>query len=219
LLWHNEDSFRHILPARIWFACAQTPTSGGETVVADGSKILDIVHSVAPKLVEEGLMYVRRYGGGLGLDWRVVFATDDRDVVEKQCRSQDISWSWDGDILTTRAVRPGVKRHAHSGKPFWIGQLLHFHPAALPDATRASLARLYRMDSLPRDCRYADGSPIDDAVITSVVNAYREIERVCRWQIGDLLLIDNVRTAHGRRPYEGERKLLVMLTAPLEQDS
>jgi amino acid adenylation domain-containing protein len=219
LLWHNEDSFRHILPARIWFACAQPPGSGGETVVADGGKILDTVNSVAPKLVQEGLMYVRRYGGGLGLDWRVVFATDDRDAVEKQCHSQDISWSWDGDILTTRSVQPGVKRHAHSGEPFWIGQILHFHPAALPDATRSSLAKLYGTDNLPRDCRYADGSPINDAVVTKVVKAYRKIERVCRWQVGDLLLIDNVRTAHGRRPYEGERKLLVMLTAPLKQDA
>jgi alpha-ketoglutarate-dependent taurine dioxygenase len=219
LLWHNEDSFRHCWPARIWFACAQTAASGGETVVADGGKILATVSSVAPKLVESGLMYVRRYGGGLGLDWRVVFTTDDRDAVEERCRSQNISCSWDGDILTTRSVRPGVKRHPHSGKPFWVGQLLHFHPAALPAPTRASLNTLYGADGLPRDCRHADGSPIDDAVVTEVVNAYREAERVCRWQVGDLLLIDNVRAAHGRRAYEGERKLLVMLTAPLEQDS
>ncbi len=219
LLWHNEDSFRHCWPARIWFGCVQPADSGGETLVADGGEVLATVGSVAPRLVEEGLMYIRRYGGGLGLDWRVVFQTDDRDAIEERCRSQGISWRWNGDILTTSSVRPGVKRHPHSGMPCWVGQILHFHPAALPAPTRASLATLYGTDGLPRDCRYADGSPIDDAVVTKVVDAYRAVDRACHWQVGDLLLVDNVRVAHGRRPYDGERKLLVMLTAPLEHDT
>lgn len=115
-------------------------------------------------------------------------------------------------------MRPGVKRHPLSGTPCWIGQLLHFHPAALPSATRAALTTLYGTDGLLRDCRHADGSPIDGAVVTRVIEAYRGLERTCRWQVGDLLLIDNVRAAHGRRAYEGERKLLVILTEPTEHD-
>ena len=37
-------------------------------------------------------------------------------------------------------------------------------------------------------------------------NAARE-----RWQGGDLLLVDNVRTAHGRERFEGPREVLVAM--------
>ncbi|HEX6096637.1 MAG TPA: amino acid adenylation domain-containing protein [Thermoanaerobaculia bacterium] len=218
LLWHNEDSFRHSWPGRIWFGCEHPPGSGGETVVADGATILTTIRSLAPRLIDEGLMYVRRYGSGLGLDWRTVFATESRDEVEQRCQSEGMSWCWEGDVLTTRAIRPGIKRHHLSGEACWVGQLLHFHPAALPLATRSSLETLYGRDALPRDCRYADESVIDDVVVTKVVEAYRSVERACHWQMGDLLLVDNVRSAHGRRAYDGKRKLLVMLSAAVEHD-
>ena len=31
------------------------------------------------------------------------------------------------------------------------------------------------------------------------------------WQAGDLLLVDNIRTAHSREPFEGPREVLVGL--------
>jgi hypothetical protein len=35
------------------------------------------------------------------------------------------------------------------------------------------------------------------------------------WQNGDLLLVDNVRTAHSREPYEGDREVVVGLGDPV----
>ncbi len=35
------------------------------------------------------------------------------------------------------------------------------------------------------------------------------------WQSGDLLLVDNIRTAHSREPYEGPREVLVALADPM----
>ena len=35
------------------------------------------------------------------------------------------------------------------------------------------------------------------------------------WQAGDLLLVDNVRTAHSREPYEGPREMLAGLAEPV----
>ncbi|TLZ54349.1 MAG: TauD/TfdA family dioxygenase, partial [Gammaproteobacteria bacterium] len=31
------------------------------------------------------------------------------------------------------------------------------------------------------------------------------------WQAGDLMLVDNLRTAHGREPFEGSRQVLVAM--------
>jgi alpha-ketoglutarate-dependent taurine dioxygenase len=33
------------------------------------------------------------------------------------------------------------------------------------------------------------------------------------WQQGDVALVDNYRVMHGRRPFEGERRLLASLVA------
>lgn len=34
------------------------------------------------------------------------------------------------------------------------------------------------------------------------------------WQSGDLLIMDNIRTAHSREPFEGKRDLLVAMSDP-----
>ncbi|MER7819708.1 TauD/TfdA family dioxygenase, partial [Streptomyces sp. NPDC096153] len=34
------------------------------------------------------------------------------------------------------------------------------------------------------------------------------------WQPGDLMLVDNIRTAHSREPYDGPREILVGLADP-----
>ena len=35
------------------------------------------------------------------------------------------------------------------------------------------------------------------------------------WQAGDLLLVDNIRTAHSREPFEGPREVLAGLADPV----
>jgi amino acid adenylation domain-containing protein len=218
LLWHHEDVFRDEYPARLWFACRQAADEGGETTVADAHLPFGLPGDTARRLADEGVMYVRRYGAGLGLDWPTVFGTTDRAEVEQACRAQGFAWQWDGDRLTTRAVLPAVRRHPVTGEPCWIAQVLHFHPAALPPGTRRSLTDLFGPDDLPRDCRHADGTPIDDAFVDRLATAYRSAEIACSWERGDLLVVDNVRVAHGRRPYTGDRKLLVYLGRPIRHD-
>jgi alpha-ketoglutarate-dependent taurine dioxygenase len=36
-----------------------------------------------------------------------------------------------------------------------------------------------------------------------------------RWQPDDLLLVDNVRTAHGREPFDGPRDIVVGMADPV----
>ncbi len=215
LLWHNEDSFRAQWPAHLWFACARPADTGGETTVADSRTILAALGAAGERMAREGVMYVRRFGDGLGQSWEHVFGTADPAEVEARCAEQGIDAAWDGDRLVTRTILPVVFRHPRTGADCWVGQVLHFHPAALSDAARTSLSALYGDDALPRDCRHADGSPIPDDVVHALVERYEETERACRWEPGDVLVVDNVLVAHGRRPYTGERTLLVAMTGSL----
>jgi hypothetical protein len=164
------------------------------------------------RFVERGVLYLRNYGEGLGLGWREVFQTEDRAEVEARCRAAEMRFEWSAEgHLRTWCVRPAVLRHPRTGEMSWFNQAQHWHVACLDAETRESLGRLYAEADFPRQCYYGDGSPIEPAVMDEICSVYREHEVAFPWEPGDVVLLDNVLTAHGRRPFEGERQILVAM--------
>jgi hypothetical protein len=157
-------------------------------------------------------MYVRTYGDRLGLDWRTVFGTTDRSEVERQCTNNKIAWEWrDGDRLMTQCVRPAVVRHPGTGEMTWFNQAQHWHPSCLDMEVRESLLELYRVEDLPRNCFFGDGSVIEDSVMDEIIDVYRFLEVAFPWEAADVLMLDNLLVAHARNAFVGERKLLVAM--------
>jgi hypothetical protein len=58
---------------------------------------------------------------------------------------------------------------------------------------------------------YGDGSPREDAVMQEISTVYWETAVSFTWQEGDILMLDNMLTAHARNPFKGERKIVVAL--------
>jgi hypothetical protein len=79
-----------------------------------------------------------------------------------------------------------------------------------PDV-RDSMLSLFSEQDLPRQVYYGDGSPIEDAVMQEISNVYWETAVSFTWQEGDILMLDNMLTAHARNPFKGERKIVVAL--------
>jgi alpha-ketoglutarate-dependent taurine dioxygenase len=213
LLWHNENSFNHRWPTKILFCCVHPADQGGETPVVDSRKVFEgIDPEVRAPFVEKGILYVRNYGEGVGLDWRTVFQTDDRARVEERCREDRMELEWkDGDRLKTLARRPAVIPHPRTGEMSWFNQAQHWHVSCLDEATRESVRALFSEQDLPRNCYYGDGTPIPDSHMAHILDVYRRLETVFPWQRGDVMLVDNILAAHGRNGYVGRRKLLVAL--------
>lgn len=213
LLWHNENSFNNSWPMKIWFGCLTPPHQGGETPLVDSRRVYDRIEPRIRELfIEKKVMYVRNYGDGLGLSWEKVFRTTSKGEVEEHCRTASISCEWkDGNRLRTRSIRPAVLKHPKSGEYAWFNQAQHWHPSCLDAAVRESLNSLFSDQNLPRNCYYGDGTVIEDSVMASICEAYRELEVSFPWERGDVLMLDNILTAHGRNPYLGERKLLVAM--------
>jgi len=141
-----------------------------------------------------------------------VFRTTSKAVVEEMCRKAVIDFTWkDGGWLTTRSVRPAVIKHPKTGEWSWFNQAQHWHIFCLDPETRASLQSMFQIEDMPRNCYYGDGSPIEDSIMDEICASYRQLEVVFPWQKGDVLLLDNVLTAHARNPYMGERKILVAM--------
>ncbi|HVT17363.1 MAG TPA: amino acid adenylation domain-containing protein [Thermoanaerobaculia bacterium] len=213
LLWHNENSFDYRWPMKILFGCVRPADWGGETPIVDSRQVFArLAPAVRERFVERGVMYMRNYGGGPGLDWQTVFHTHERAQVEAFCRDNHMTCEWrDGDRLRTRAVRPAVVRHPGTGEMSWFNQAQHWHVSCLDAATRESMAAIFRPEDMPRGCCYGDGTPIADEEIAAILAVYAELEVSFAWRQGDVLLVDNVLAAHGRNPFGGERKLLVAL--------
>lgn len=213
VLWHNENSFNHSWPLKIWFCCIQPSAVGGETPVADSRKVYELIDkTIREKFIEKKVMYVRNYGESLGLDWQTVFKTKDKTDVEKFCGANFVEFEWKSNGgLRTRSVRPAVVKYPKTGEMCWFMQAAHWHTACLDAATRTALYSLYSEEDLPRACYYGDGSTIEDSTMDAILSVYAKLEVSFPWQEGDIMMLDNLLTAHARNPFTGERKLLVAM--------
>ena len=76
---------------------------------------------------------------------------------------------------------------------------------------REFLVDVYGSDGLPFNTRFGNGDPIGEEIVQLLNEVYEANTAREPWQAGDLMLVDNVRTAHSREPFEGLREVLVAM--------
>lgn len=211
---HHEMSYSHHWPTRIWFFCAQSPASGGATPIADERKVFEMIpEHVREAFIRKRVMYVRNYGEGVDLPWQEVFQTNDRSVVEEYCRASKMMFEWrEGDRLRTRQVRQAIAVHPKTGDKVWFNHAHVFHLSSLDSAVRESLLQEFKEDEVPRNAFYGDGSPIEESALESIREVHRRAVFVFPWRDGDILMLDNFLSSHGRQPYTPPRKILVAMS-------
>ena len=213
---HNEQAYTRDWPMKIWFYCQQAAPEGGETPIADSRAIYrDMPEALRNRFVDKGLMYVRNYGNGLDVSWQQVFDTESRDVVEAYCRRHgiDCEWKEDGE-LRTRQVCQGAMAHPVTGEMVWFNQAHLFHVSNLEPEVRATLLELVDEPDLPRNVYYGDGSAIEDEALEDVRGVLEAHKVTFPWRSGDVVMLDNMLTAHARAPFKGPRKVIVALAEP-----
>ena len=213
---HNENSYQHTWPLKIFFFCDDPPQNGGETLIADCRKIYQLISpEVRESFIDNKIMYVRNFRKGWGLSWQTVFQTADKSRVEEYCTFARIRVEWiDDDCLRTRQTRPAVLRHPHTDAPVWFNHGAFFHVTTLELAIREELIATFKEEDLPNNTYYGDGSPIESEVMDEIPEAYWHETIPVAWRKGDLLLLDNMLTAHGRAPYSGSRSIMVGMAEP-----
>lgn len=210
---HNEQAYTRDWPMKIWFYCQQAAPEGGETPIADSRAVYRAMPpALRDRFAAKGLMYVRNYGNGLDVSWQQVFDTEDRGVVEAYCRAHGIDCEWkpDGE-LRTRQVCQGTIAHPVTGEMLWFNQAHLFHVSNLEPEVRSTLLELVDEPDLPRNVYYGDGSPIEDETLAAVREVLEAQKISFPWQSGDVLMLDNMLTAHARAPFKGPRKVIVAM--------
>jgi hypothetical protein len=74
---------------------------------------------------------------------------------------------------------------------------------------REYLVDIYGKDGLPFTTRFGNGDAIGADVVQAINEVYESKTAREPWQGGDLMLVDNVRTAHARERFQGPRDVLV----------
>jgi alpha-ketoglutarate-dependent taurine dioxygenase len=207
---HNENSYQNTWPMKLYFFCIAPAQSGGETPLANTRNLLatlpsDLVH----QFVHKHILYRRTYRAGVGLSWQIAFQTPDRLAVERQCDLAGIRYQWTEDGLRTWQVRPPMARHPRTGELIWFNHATFFHLSTLETDIQSTLQSGFSRDDLPINTYYGDGSEIEPETLDTLRQAYRDNSSYFPWQSGDVLLLDNMLSAHGRSPYTGARRIVV----------
>jgi alpha-ketoglutarate-dependent taurine dioxygenase len=199
---HNEMSYTHRWPTQLFFTCIEAPVQGGETPIANSRSLLSrIPKDIVEEFSQRRVKYLRRLHSFVndGYSWQEAFETDDRRVVEEYCEEGDVSFEWQADgVLLLLETRPATTTHPLTGEEVWFNQADSFHSNGDPKS------RL--------DASFGDGGEISDRSLIEIRAAMKSVTVLIKWRPGDVLVLDNVLTAHGRCPFSGPRKILLTMT-------
>jgi len=214
---HHELSYTLEFPGLMMFACLTAPASGGATTVSDSPTVLGALPAdLVQRFEREGWMLVRNYNEDFGASVEQAFGTADRGEIERYCRANATEFQWQPDgTLRTWQRRSAVVRHPVTRQRCWFNQIAFLNERTMDPEVRDYLADLYGEDGLPFTTRFGNGDPIGEDIVELLNQTYEGCTKREPWQVGDLLLVDNVRTAHSREPYEGAREVLAGLADPV----
>lgn len=214
LVLHNELSYSDIYPRHLYFFCHVAPQVGGATTLGDSRQIL---RKINPKTV--GLFKYKRVrydrnlrsDKGSGYSWHEAFETDVREAIEIHCRKIGAEFEWrENDNLRVSQIRPATATHPETAEEVWFNQADGFHPSNLDAETYQSV--ISNCEEFRLNSYFGDGSPIAAGMLENI-RAVLQTETIPhQWQTSDILILDNMLTAHGRMPFSGARKIALAMT-------
>jgi alpha-ketoglutarate-dependent taurine dioxygenase len=217
---HHELSYTLEFPGLMMFACLQPPTDGGATAVADSPTVLDALPTeLTDRFEREGWLLTRSYNDEIGSSIAEAFGTDDPDAVASYCHANAIEFEWQADGgLRTEQRRSAVVRHPVTGQRCWFNQIAFLNEWTIAPEIREYLIEMYGEDGLPFNTRFGNGEPITEDVVMLLNRVYDANTVREPWQAGDLMLVDNIRTAHSREAFDGPREVLVGMADAVRLD-
>ncbi|MCA1685817.1 MAG: TauD/TfdA family dioxygenase [Planctomycetia bacterium] len=210
---HHEMAQTPVYPSRLFFFCEQPAAEGGATPVCRSDVLWERLAAQCPAFARDcegkGLRYSNVMptendpGSGMGRGWQSTLRAADRGAAEDRLRALGYSWDWlpDGCLRATTPVLPAVMR-LPDGRTSFFNQLI-----------AASRGWKDTRNDPSQAITFGDGSPLDRVSVQTASDLGDDLSFDIPWERGDVALVDNFLTMHGRRPFSGTRKVLASLVA------
>ncbi|TRD11812.1 SyrP protein [Erythrobacter insulae] len=210
---HHEMAQTPLYPSKLFFYCEIAAEAGGATPVCRSDWVLEHLAKAAPDFVErltaEGVRYTNVMpgsddaGSGQGRSWRSTLSVADRAGAEARLRELGYAWEWLGDesLRATTSALPAV-RQLDDGRRVFFNQLI-----------AAFRGWADSRNDPNRAITFGGGDPITSQDMAPAIAIADDLTENLAWQPGDVALIDNFLVMHGRRPFEGKRRVLASLIA------
>lgn len=194
---HCEQANSPFRPDAIWFNCTTPSADGGETLFWDGVRLWASLGDEARRLFgRRKLRFFQRY---TPQQWRLFLGPEAElaDVGRALTGLEGVShFVSENGVVYLEFVCPAVVRTRYGGHDAFANSLLS-----------------ERKNTLGALMSFSDGVPIPDAAVRGVEEAMAGIEEAVCWRPGDLLMLDNSRYLHGRRPFRDRgRRIYSMLS-------
>ncbi len=187
---HGELYYQRTKPPEMLAFFCETPFAGktpqeGATLVYDGRKLFAHLSAATRQLfLSQEVEYTRYADREL---WQKEYLTDDPEALVAFLKSQNIraDINSDGELKTTFTT--SALREVE-GEQVFINNLIPFVQREYeePEATRSR-------------AKFANGERISRAVLEELLEAAEAVETPIAWDQGDLLVVDNRRSLHGRK--------------------
>ena len=114
------------------------------------------------------------------------------------------------EICCVSQTRPATAKHPETGEEVWFNQADGFHSSNLDEETKQWFVE--NNEEFRLNAHFGDGSPIAVTMLEQIREVMKKETIPHRWQTGDILILDNLLTAHGRMPFSGQRKIALAMT-------
>ncbi|UAB78080.1 TauD/TfdA family dioxygenase [Erythrobacter sp. SCSIO 43205] len=210
---HHEMAQTPLYPCKLFFYCEVAPGAGGATPLCRSDWVLERLAEQSPafvaRLEAEGVRYTNVMpasddaGSGQGRSWRSTLSVADEAAAEARLKELGYSWEWleDGSLRVTTAALPAV-RSLEDGRTTFFNQLIAAFRGWADSRSDPNKA-----------ITFGGGEPITSEDMAPAIAIADELTHDLNWQAGDVALIDNFTVMHGRRPFEGKRRVLASLIA------
>ena len=224
---HQDNPYWASPPTHLAIFVARPPASGGQALLSDARAVLRTLNATRPALVarlaDSGVRYEKYYPPGAAADggittWNDAFGAD-RAAAEVALADLlgGFEWLEDGGLRTWE-VAPAIRDASPGEEPTFFAMMTAMHCSVFDDhpdylelnrsPTDAPCAMRGRM---PYHTRFGDGAEFAVEDVRAARRAQWAHAVSFDYEAGDVLIVDNYRTMHGRFSFEPPRDLYITM--------